>query len=121
MNQSSERSRAGARHRYETFVAAVDRAIAEADPKCLLDVGCATDEYSLEVGTIVPRVARAQSREEVRAILHDDFQRRFGEGEAGVIEAWDVPANTVWQAVLTLRRRSNTPVQPASGRQVGAE
>jgi hypothetical protein len=106
VNQSSDLSggNVAARQRYDALVAAVDRAISEADPKSLLEVGMPSDEYSLEVGTIVPRVSRAMSREEVRSILWEEFQRWFGDGEAGSLESWEVPAEAIWEAVLTFRR-----------------
>jgi hypothetical protein len=49
--------------RYQTLVAAIQRAIDDADPIGLLEGGAPADEYSPEIGTIVPRaVLRASSR-----------------------------------------------------------
>jgi hypothetical protein len=87
----------------EALVAAVTRAIDEADPKSLLEFGAPSDEYSSEVGAITPRVAKAASRDEVRLILHEEFERWFGVGSVGSIEAFEPPANAIWQAVLVFR------------------
>jgi hypothetical protein len=46
----------------------------------LLEFGAPSDEYSLEVGTVVPRVAKASNPEEVRANLREEFERWFGSG-----------------------------------------
>jgi hypothetical protein len=77
---SGQPSKGAARERYELLVEAVTRAIDEADPMSLLEFGAPSDEYSLEVGTVVPRVAKASNPEEVRANLREEFERRFGSG-----------------------------------------
>jgi len=66
-----------ARDRYDLLVADVTRAINDADPKSLLEIGAPSDEYSPEVGTIVPRVAKATGPAEVRMILYEEFERWF--------------------------------------------
>jgi len=93
-----------ARDRYDLLVADITRAISDADPKSLLEIGAPPDEYSPEVGTIVPRVAKATGPGEVRTILHEEFERWFGEG--GPLEAYDVPAAKIWDAVLAFRSGS---------------
>jgi hypothetical protein len=45
--------------RYEALVAVVKVALDSADPIGLLEIGTPGDEYEPEVGTIVPRVAKA--------------------------------------------------------------
>jgi len=99
-----ERINEVARRRHEALVAAVTRAIDEADPKSLLEYGAPSDEYSSEVGTITTRVATAANRDEVRVILHEEFERWFGVGSVGSVEAFEAPANAIWQAVLTFRQ-----------------
>jgi len=89
--------------RYEALVAAVGRAIDEADPIGLLESGCPADEYSPEIGTVVPRVSKALSPAEVRRILHEEFLRWFGEGGAGPQDAYEAPALRIWQAVRAYR------------------
>jgi hypothetical protein len=89
---------------YETLAAAVGRAIDDADPVGLLVMGCPEDEYSAEIGTIVPRVSKASSSGEVRRIIHEEFVRWFGEGTAGPEEAYNEPALRIWEAVTAFRR-----------------
>ena len=52
--------------RYQAVVA-VEHAIDEADPARLLEGGAPADEYSPEIGTIVPRLVNAQSSNTERA------------------------------------------------------
>jgi hypothetical protein len=107
MSQSANpplRDHEAARRRYEALVAAVARAIDEADPKGLLELGAPADEYSAEVGTVVPRVSKAQSQSEVRSILQEELERWFGMGEVGPVEKFDEPATVIWNAVLTFRQ-----------------
>src|SRR5262245_14670268 len=92
-----------ARNRYDLLVAVVTRAINDADPKSLLEFGAPSDEYSPEVGTIVPRVSKATGPAEVRVILHEECERWFGEGGVGPLEAFDTPAQKVWEAVIAFR------------------
>jgi hypothetical protein len=89
--------------RYQTFVAAVERAINDADPIGLLEGGAPADEYSPEIGTIVPRVGNAQSVDETTAVLHEEFVRWFGNETAGPGEAYEAPARHIWRAVLEFR------------------
>jgi hypothetical protein len=89
--------------RYEALARAVGRAIDEADPIGLLQSGCPADEYSPEIGTIVPRVIKASGPAEVRRILHEEFLRWFGERTSGPEQAYEAAALRVWQAVLTYR------------------
>ena len=53
------------RTRYDALRAEVSRAIDDADPIGLLATGCPADEYSPEIGTIVPRVSTASDPGEV--------------------------------------------------------
>jgi hypothetical protein len=92
-----------ARERFEALVAAVTRAIAEADPMSLLEFGAPSDEYGPEVSSITPRVATAASSDEVRSILHEEFERWFGVDSVGPAETFDAPAQAIWQAVLVFR------------------
>lgn len=93
------------RVRYEALVAATARAIDAADPIGLLAMGAPEDEYSPEVGTIVPKVSRATSPSEVRQILHGEFVRWFGPELAGAQEEYDAPAQRIWEAVVQYRAR----------------
>jgi hypothetical protein len=87
----------------QALVAAVERAIDDADPIGLLEGGAPADEYGPEIGTIVPRVMNAQSVEEVTTVLHEEFLRWFGDDTAGPRHAYQAPASKVWKALLEFR------------------
>ena len=88
----------------QALVAAVERAIDDADPIGLLEGGAPADEYGPEIGTIVPRVMNAQSVEEVTTVLHEEFLRWFGDDTAGPRHAYQAPASKVWKALLEFRK-----------------
>jgi hypothetical protein len=90
--------------RYQALVAAVERAVNEADPIGLLEIGAPTDEYSPEIGTIVPRIANAQQPDDVTDVLHEEFLRWFGAGTAGPRDAYGAPARRIWDALLEYRK-----------------
>ena len=92
--------------RYQAVVAAVEHAINEADPIGLLEGGAPADEYSPEIGTIVPRLVNAQSVDEVTAVLHEEFLRWFGGDTAGSRQAYEAPARQIWGALLEYRKSS---------------
>jgi hypothetical protein len=75
----------------QAFVAAVERAITDADPIGLLRGGAPADEYSPEICTVVPRIARAERRDEVTEILHQEFLRWFGERPPGRVTYTKLP------------------------------
>ena len=77
---------------YEMLVAAVERAINEADPIGLLDLGAPSDEYAPEIGTIVPRLVNAQRVDEVTAVLEEEFRGWFGDDTASPRQAYEAPA-----------------------------
>ena len=83
--------------------AAVSAAIAHADPIRFLELGAPSDEYAQEVDAIVPLLSGATSREQVRAIVHGEFARKFGEHIAGEPERYDAAADVIWCA-MTRRR-----------------
>ena len=88
---------------YRSLVAAVERAINDADPIGLLEGGAPADEYSSEIGTIVPRVVNAQSTDEITSVLHEEFVRWFGKETAGPRRAYEAAARHIWGAVLEFR------------------
>jgi hypothetical protein len=92
-----------ARRRYDVLVGAVKAALDAADPIGLFEMGAPNDEYGLEVGTIVPRVAKATDLDEVTRIVHKEFVRWFDRDIAGPIAAYEAPAREIWQAVLLFR------------------
>jgi hypothetical protein len=77
---------------HQALVAAVERAIDDADPIGLLEGGAGADEYGPEIGTIVPRVMKPQSVEEVTTVLHEEFLRWVGDDIAGPRHAYVAPA-----------------------------
>jgi hypothetical protein len=90
--------------RYQSLVAAVARAIDDADPIGLLEGGAPADEYGPEIGTIVPRVVKARNADEVTAMLHEEFLRWFGEETAGPAQAYEAAARDIWGAVIEFRK-----------------
>src|SRR5262245_65084532 len=84
---------------YRQLFVAVGKAIDDHDPIRLLKIGAPGDEYSVELDTVVPLVARSRAAGEVIDVLHIEFSRRFGESVAGPRDAY-VPLGTkIWQAV----------------------
>ena len=88
---------------YRSLVAAIERAINDADPIGLLGGGAPADEYSSEIGTIVPRVANVQSVDEITSVLHEEFVRWFGKETAGPRQAYEAAARHIWGAVHEFR------------------
>ena len=91
--------------RYRALVAAVERAINDADLIGLLECGAPADEYSPEIGTIVPRVVNAQSVDEITATLHEEFQRWFGDGTAGPRQLYEAPARRMGSSTRIPKER----------------
>ena len=89
--------------RYQRLVAAVERAINDADPIGLLELGAPLDEYAPEIGTILPRLGDVQGLNEVADVLHEEFLRWFGDETAGPREAYETPALRIWDALLEYR------------------
>ena len=81
--------------RYQALVAAVERAIREADPIGLVEGGAPSDEYAPEIGTILPRLASAHQADDVTGVLHEEFLRWFGDGPAGPRRAYEAPARRI--------------------------
>jgi hypothetical protein len=93
---------------YQDLVAAVERAINEADPIDLLAGGAPSDEYAPEIGTIIPLLANAHRPDDVTAVLHGEFLRWCGEGPAGPRQAYEAPARQIWDALLEYGRAADT-------------
>ena len=89
--------------RYRILVSAVEHAINGADPIGLLDTGAPADEYSPEIGTILPRLAGVQGVSDVTSVLHEEFVRWFDQGIAGPRDAYEAPAHRIWAAILEYR------------------
>jgi hypothetical protein len=89
---------------YQDLVAAVERAINQADPAGLLAIGAPSDEYAPEISTIIPLLANALRPDDVTGVLHGEFLRWFGEGTAGPRQAYEAPARQIWDALLEYRK-----------------
>jgi len=90
--------------RYQHLVAAVGRAIDEADPMRLLEIGAPGDEYAPEIGAILPRLATVERLNDVTDVLHEEFLRWFGQGVAVPPDAYEAPARPRWDAVVAYRQ-----------------
>lgn len=83
----------------------VEVAIAKADPIKLLSLGAPGDEYQPEVDGIMRQLPSAVCCEDVRAIIHHEFEARFGADLAGIPEAYDEPAARIWDAIQQSRAK----------------
>src|ERR1700730_11377147 len=68
--------------RYQLLFVAVERAINEADPIGLLELGAPSSEYAGEIGTIVPGLPSVKRLDDITGVLHEEFIRWFGAGTA---------------------------------------
>lgn len=83
-----------------------------------LNAGVNDDEYDPEVRTILPRLPEAHSAEDLRRIMHEEFDRWFNWGSnapgqpqihftdqdiAGPEHRYDAPARELWDAWQRLR------------------
>jgi len=89
---------------------AVAKAIDDQDPIGLLKIGARGESISVEIGTVVPLVARSRAPDEVIDILHNEFSRRFGESVAGPRDAYVPLATKIWQSVLEYRKAGTQPL-----------
>ncbi len=66
------------RKQYKSLYSELEEILFRIDPM-RLDFGDNTDEYSPEVGTIIPRLREANSAVDVHVIVVEEFVRWFGE------------------------------------------
>jgi len=59
-----------------------------------------TDEYELEVSTILPRLRSCRSVEDVQRVVHEEFVRWFDAGTAGPPEKYQGIAKRIWEEVI---------------------
>jgi len=95
--------------RYQWLFVAVERAINEADPIGLLELGAPSGEYAPEIGTIVPLLASVKRLDDITGVLHEEFIRWFGAGTAGPRHAYEASARRIWDAVMEYRQNSDQP------------
>ena len=69
----------------------------EADP-IGINFGDNTDEYEPETGTILPKLARAKSVDDVQTIVHEEFCRWFDEVDVGARENYKEVSVKIWEA-----------------------
>jgi hypothetical protein len=67
------------------------------DPVGVAGAGAPEDEYEPEVGTILPKLQRAKSVEDVRRVVHAEFVSWFDEVTAGREEAYSDIAKEIWE------------------------
>ena len=71
------------------------------DPLGLAAAGAPKDEYEPEVSTIIPRLKDANSAEDVRRIVHEEFLHWFdGEETAGPESAYNGIAQEIWTTFM---------------------
>ena len=71
------------------------------DPLGLAAAGAPKDEYEPEVSTIIPRLKDANSAEDVRRIVHEEFLHWFdGEDTAGPESAYSRIAQDIWTTFM---------------------
>jgi hypothetical protein len=75
------------RTEYGELYARVSAILFEEDP-IRINFTSNTDEYEPEVDTILPRLARCVTVEDVRAVVHEEFVRWFNTSIAGAPERY---------------------------------
>jgi len=70
-----------------------------------------TDEYDSEAGTVIPRLEKCSSSDDVVIVLHEEFGRWFGADTAGDRSRYVELAKDIW--ALWKQERPNSA--PASG------
>ena len=79
------------------FVAQVAALLYRHDP-IGIDLGDNPDEYHPEAETIVARLHRAESVDDVRTLVHEEFVHWFGDDTAGDPDRYDGVARELWAA-----------------------
>jgi hypothetical protein len=82
---------------------ALTKLLFEADP-IGINYETNTDEYEPEVGTIIPRLRHANSEDDARQIIHEEFCRWFDAETAGSTDAYREIAAQVWVEWQQYRR-----------------
>src|SRR5436189_2271447 len=58
-----------------------------------------TDEYEIEVDTILPRLKSCRTVEDVQAFVHDEMVRWFEPASAGPAERYATIAGRIWALI----------------------
>jgi hypothetical protein len=85
---------------YKATFLIIRSVINEHDPVGLMEAGCPDDEYDAEVTTILARLPRASSVDDVKMILYQEFDRAFGPSSTRP-SAYESASRDVWQAWIT--------------------
>jgi hypothetical protein len=91
--------------RESPLIAEVESVLTRHDPVGI-SFGDNPGEYLPEARTIVARLPRARSVEDVCALVHEEFVRWFDEESAGPAKRYEAIAREVWETWLA---RSSTP------------
>lgn len=83
---------------YRELFEEVRRILTDADPIHIALEDVNPDEYEPEVGTILPRLKDAESADDVRRIIHEEFVRWFSPEIAGPEGRYQRAAAEVWEA-----------------------
>jgi hypothetical protein len=59
-----------------------------------------TDEYEIEVETILPRLHDCQSADDVAKVVHEELVKWFDASTAGPLEKYQTIAMRVWDEVV---------------------
>lgn len=76
-----------------------------------------TDEYALEVGTILPRLRDCASHEDALRVVHEEFVKWFDSDIAGTADRYEEISKEIWQCWLQFQqaeqvRAADTPPPP---------
>jgi hypothetical protein len=80
----------------QRFVADLEALLFRHDP-IGLDFGDNTDEYRSEAETITLRLPEADTEQDARRIVHEEFIRWFGPDTAGPADRYAAVAHETWQ------------------------
>ncbi len=86
------------RSNYKRLFDEVAETLFRYDPLGLAAAGAPGDEYSLETGTIVPRLREANCAQDGLRIVYEEFVRWFGGKTAGPASRYEQVAAEVWSA-----------------------
>ncbi len=88
------------KQRYHSVHQSLTELLYRHDPIGLAALGAPKDEYEAEAGSIIPRLPEAESKDDVRRIVHEEFVRWFGDEQAGPESAYDRIAEEIWETLL---------------------
>jgi hypothetical protein len=102
-NSTEAQKRKAVRREYSTLFDALSQLLFAADPVGI-NFETNTDEYDPEVGTIIPRLQHANTKDDVLQIIHEEFCTWFDAETAGPIGAYVEIAGKVWDEWQRYRR-----------------